>query len=115
MADKCNAFVIARIGDGEAFFETIFPGHSYVKWKEDQPDPSRRVEQAIAFVEKALQDQPDQPIRKGDIKTALGATKQDMTRVYRDPQFCSFLAKNSYEAHQRGFRLIQSQFDPIED
>lgn len=115
IADKCNAFVIARLGDGETFFEDIFPGHSYVQWKDVQPDPGQRIEQAIAFVREGLQTAAGAAISKGAIREALGARKQEMTRVYNSPRFRYFLAEIGYEAGHTDLYPIQSAFEPIED
>lgn len=103
-AARANVFVIAKVREAEHFFDQVFPGCNYVRWNEGEGIIEARVAQAIQWVRKAHEREPDGEIRKRDLREALGLTPQNFTFVIQNEAFVSFLEREGLEVTHRTIR-----------
>lgn len=114
IAAPANAFVIAKLADAEDLFESIFPGHSYTKWQEDEPDPNDAVQAAINHVRASFANGAE-TVRKKHVREAIGIRKQDMTKVLNNDAFVAFLREAALVSEGQQIRPASSEFDPVEE
>lgn len=110
----CNAFVITSLGGTEALLEELFPGHSYVKWREGSKAPEA-VAKAIELVEAHFAIARPTPIKKKRLREALGIkdASQFTRRIIHQPAFQHFLASQRLESSGQTIKPIECAFDPI--
>ncbi|MCJ2186468.1 hypothetical protein [Novosphingobium beihaiensis] len=113
---RCNAFLITSLSDTETFLETLFPGHSYAKWREGSI-ASEAVGKAMELVDAHFATTGPSPMKKKDLRDAVGIKDAShfTRRVLQQPAFLHFLASRQLESSGQAIKPVECAFDPIDD